>query len=159
MRIDAQRRLVEMIRAGMEEQDIKQNEMARRIGTSSGMISSAFGCKLPMREERWRMCCEAVGIGYDEAMQQIEEEVRNESEKDTASDPAQEEAPCFDKNHGIRVICMEGYWGFYKKNGEDAIYIKLKDNVNVYGKTDVESICREIRAACRMMLGDAYDDA
>lgn len=157
MRLDTQRRLVELLRAGMVERDIKQADMARKIGTSSGMISSAFGCKQPMSDERWRMCCEAVGIGYDQTMQQIEEDIRREAEQ--SATPAAIQEVDQTSAGGLRITSMEGNWCAFKRNSDYGVDVTLNDCFRVKGNADVESLCSEIRTACRMMLGDAYDDA
>lgn len=65
MNREMQARLVAILRDAMNAQGITQNDLARKIGTSSGMISQAFSGKAQMREERWRMCCEICGVDFD----------------------------------------------------------------------------------------------
>ncbi len=62
---EMQSKLVAVLRDAMDAQGITQSDIARHIGTSSGMISQAFSCKGQMREERWRMCCELCGVDFD----------------------------------------------------------------------------------------------
>ena len=65
MNREMQSKLVAVLRDAMNAQGITQSDLARHIGTSSGMVSQAFSCKGQMREERWRMCCELCGVDFD----------------------------------------------------------------------------------------------
>ena len=69
---------------------ITQNDLARKIGTSSGMISQAFSGKAQMREERWRMCCEICGVDFDRFVETQQREVgqRPTSESDCLQSPS-----------------------------------------------------------------------
>lgn len=69
MNREMQSKLVAILRDAMNAQGITQNDLARKIGTSSGMISQAFSSKAQMREERWRMCCEFCGVDFDRFME------------------------------------------------------------------------------------------
>ena len=69
MNREMQSKLVAILRDAMNAQGITQNDLARKIGTSSGMISQAFSSKAQMREERWRMCCEFCGVDFDHFME------------------------------------------------------------------------------------------
>lgn len=60
-----QARLADAIRRAAENQGIKQIDIARACGTSSGNFSYAMACKSPMSEEKWRLACEHVGVDYD----------------------------------------------------------------------------------------------
>lgn len=60
-----QARLASKIRKAAENQGIKQIDIARACGTSSGNFSYAMACKSPMSEEKWRLACEHVGVDYD----------------------------------------------------------------------------------------------
>lgn len=66
MNRETQARLVAVLKDAMNAQGITQSDLARHIGTSSGMMSSAFSCNGQMREERWRMCCERCGVDFDQ---------------------------------------------------------------------------------------------
>lgn len=157
MRLDTQRRLVELLNAGMLDKEITHNEMARKIGTSSSMISGAFACKHSMRDERWRMVCEAVGIDYDQTMQQIEEYIRREA--DQSAPPAANQEGEQTSTGGLRITSMEGDWCAFRLNSDYGVDVTLKNCFIISSKDDAEAICNEIRTACRMMLGNAYDDA
>lgn len=69
MNRELQARLVAVLKDAMNAQGISQSDLARHIGTSSGMISQAFSCKGQMREERWRMGCEFCGVDFDHFME------------------------------------------------------------------------------------------
>ena len=65
---EQQRNLVDMIRKAAENQGIKQADLARAAGTSSGNVSYAMACKSTLSEEKWRLICEHVGVDFDAAM-------------------------------------------------------------------------------------------
>ena len=65
MNREMQSKLVAVLRDAINAQGITQSDIARHIGTSSGMVSQAFSCKGQMRDERWRMCCELCGVDFD----------------------------------------------------------------------------------------------
>ena len=69
MNREMQSKLVAVLRDAMNAQGITQSDIARHIGTSSGMVSQAFSCKGQMRDERWRMCCELCGVDFDRFME------------------------------------------------------------------------------------------
>lgn len=61
-----QARLIAAIRDAQEDQGVTGTELSRRAGTSQSVISQALGGKANMNEEKWRMCCEALGLDYDD---------------------------------------------------------------------------------------------
>lgn len=63
-----QARLIAAIRDAQEAQGVTGAELSRRAGTSQSVISQALGGKANMNEERWRMCCEFLGLDYDEVV-------------------------------------------------------------------------------------------
>ena len=69
MNRELQAKLIAILRDAMNAQGITQSDIARHIGTSSGMVSQAFSCKGQMREECWRMCCELCGVDFDRFME------------------------------------------------------------------------------------------
>lgn len=46
-----------------------QKDVAAKIGITQAMLSQALAGKAQMREERWRIACEMLGVDYDEIME------------------------------------------------------------------------------------------
>lgn len=66
-----QARLICAVKDAMEAKGIKASELARACGCTPSMISMALSGKSPMRDERWRICCEILDIDYDEIIVDI----------------------------------------------------------------------------------------
>ena len=97
MNRELQARLVAVLKDAMNAQGITQSDIARHIGTSSGMVSQAFSCKGQMREERWRMCCEFCGVDFDrfmESQQSRAEQSRAEQSKPSLCMLKRRYTPC-----------------------------------------------------------------
>lgn len=60
-----QARLVAAIADAMEAQGISQNTLGRKSGVSQSMISAAILGKYDLKEEKWRLLCETLGLDYD----------------------------------------------------------------------------------------------
>lgn len=58
----------------MAEQQISQNTLARKCGVGQSMISAAFLDKYELKEEKWRLICEALGLDYDAIVDVADEE-------------------------------------------------------------------------------------
>lgn len=61
-----QARLVAAITDAMEAQMISQNTLGRKSGVAQSMISAAILGKYDLKEEKWRLICEALELDYDE---------------------------------------------------------------------------------------------
>ena len=62
------------VMAAMAEQQISQNTLARKCGVGQSMISAAFLDKYELKEEKWRLICEALGLDYDAIVDGVVEE-------------------------------------------------------------------------------------
>ena len=62
------------VMAAMAEQQISQNTLARKCGVGQSMISAAFLDKYELKEEKWRLICEALGLDYDAIVDGADEE-------------------------------------------------------------------------------------
>lgn len=101
-----QARLVAAISDAMAAQKFGQNNLARASGVAQSMISAALQGKYDLKEEKWRLLCEALALDYDEiisdpetahaAMEQATEEpsAADESPREAAAAVQQQEAPC-----------------------------------------------------------------
>ncbi|MGN1369544.1 MAG: helix-turn-helix domain-containing protein [Aristaeellaceae bacterium] len=67
-----QARLVAAIADAMEAQGISQSALGRKTGVPQSMISAAMLGKYDLKEEKWRMICEALALDYDEIIADTE---------------------------------------------------------------------------------------
>ena len=74
-----QARLVAAIADAMEAQGISQNTLGRKSGVAQSMISAAILGKYDLKEEKWRLLCEALGLDYDEIVEGPEVETPHQS--------------------------------------------------------------------------------
>lgn len=56
------------VQMATETHGYTQKELAAKIGITAGMLSQSLAGKAQMKEERWRMACELLGLDYDEIM-------------------------------------------------------------------------------------------
>ena len=74
-----QARLVAAIEDAMDAQGISQNTLGRKSGVAQSMISAAILGKYDLKEEKWRLLCEALGLDYDEIVEGPEVETPHQS--------------------------------------------------------------------------------
>lgn len=60
-----QARLVYAVQKAMQAQGFSQNNLARVSGVAQSMISAAILGKYDLKEEKWRLLCEALALDYD----------------------------------------------------------------------------------------------
>ena len=104
-----QARLVAAISDAMAAQGFSQNNLARVSGVAQSMISAAILGKCYLKEEKWRLLCEALDLDYDEIVAEaqdmpspvqetVEAPVTEVTEVTEETSPAallqQNEAPC-----------------------------------------------------------------
>lgn len=84
-------RLASAVADAMLAKDYPTKHVAAFAGCSSSVISNALSGKYDMREERWRLVCENLGLDYDEIIKDPEpEEIPVE---ETASSAENEDSP------------------------------------------------------------------
>lgn len=59
-------RLAAAVNDAMLKKDLTLRQMAAMIGIPASTMGNALSGKFDMREERWRMACEALGLSYDD---------------------------------------------------------------------------------------------
>lgn len=79
-----QARLIAAIADAMQAQGFNQKRIATACGTPQSMISAALSGKYDLKEERWRMMCEALALDYDDIIADPDE-VRAETVEDPAA--------------------------------------------------------------------------
>lgn len=66
--MDGLKNLQEAVRLAISAAGYTQKEVAAKINITEGALSMALKGKTGMREERWRMVCEMLGLDFDELM-------------------------------------------------------------------------------------------
>lgn len=61
-------RLATAVNDAMLARDLTHRQMAAMIGMPTSTLSNALAGKVDMREERWRMACEQLGLDYDDVI-------------------------------------------------------------------------------------------
>ena len=134
MNREMQSKLVAVLRDAMNAQGITQSDLARHIGTSSGMVSQAFSCKGQMRDERWRMCCELCGVDFDRFMetQQSRAEQSRAEQTEPVQAPAKEVHPMPDmKKNTVSVELTPSQCIVLKNFIEDEIFPVIRNEQGI----------------------------
>lgn len=61
-------RLAAAVNDAMLQKDLTLKQMAATIGIPASSLGNALSGKYDMREDRWRMACEALGLRYDDVI-------------------------------------------------------------------------------------------
>ena len=61
-----QARLISAVADAMLSQGFSQSNLARTSGVAQSMISAALLGKYDLKEEKWRLMCEALALDYDD---------------------------------------------------------------------------------------------
>ena len=98
-----QARLVSAIEDAMQAQGFTQKRIATICGMTQSMISDALNGKCDLKEERWRMMCEALALDYDDIIADPVEETAaqaTQASKDACDEAEQKQeaaAPAADE--------------------------------------------------------------
>lgn len=88
---EKQKRLACAVNDAMLAKDFTTKRLAAFAGCSPSVISNALSGKYDLREERWKLICENLGLDYDEIIKDPEpEEIPVE---ETASSAENEDSP------------------------------------------------------------------
>lgn len=99
-------RLASAVADAMLAQGFTTKQVATFGGCSPSVISNALSGKYDMREERWRLVCENLGLDYDEIIKDPEQEEIHVEE--TARSAENEESPAEEIRGGtvVPVTCI-----------------------------------------------------
>lgn len=64
-------RLVAAVTDAMAAQGFTQKQVATMGGCTQGMLSQAINQGVTMKDERWRLICEGLGLDYDEIVSDL----------------------------------------------------------------------------------------
>lgn len=67
-------RLVAAVTDAMAAQGFTQKQVATMGGCTQGMLSQAINNGVTMKDERWKLICEGLGLDYDEIVADLPEE-------------------------------------------------------------------------------------
>lgn len=79
-----QARLVAAVADTMAAKSISQSTLARKSGVAQSMISAAILGKYDLKEEKWRLICEALELDYDDIIADAEP---SETEEEATPSP------------------------------------------------------------------------
>lgn len=79
-------RLAASVQIAMQQQSFTQANLSRVSGVGQSMISAALLGKYDLKEEKWRLICEALAIDYDTIVS------GPEPERDTPAAPVQDDS-------------------------------------------------------------------
>lgn len=65
---ECQAQLICVLKDAMNAQDITLKHLGRSVGIPAGTLNPAFANRSQMSEEKWRMCCEYLGVSFDKFM-------------------------------------------------------------------------------------------
>lgn len=105
-------RLVAAVTDAKEAQGFNWKQIATMGGVSQGTISSAINAGVHMKEERWRLICEGLGLDYDEIIAAPETAAPSLPEGESHCEPApevkvnleEEREKVLDKQKGLVTI-------------------------------------------------------
>lgn len=99
-----QARLVAAITDAMEAKGISQNTLGRKSGVAQSMISAAILGKYDLKEEKWRLICEALELEYDEIIADAELPPSSPNGESTSLERAAGKTPDAEEIRGGTVI-------------------------------------------------------
>lgn len=85
--------LAAAVSEAMKKQGFSQGKLARASGVAQSMISAAFLGTLALKEEKWRLLCETLGLNYD-AIVASSDDVPSDLEDPSAASDVRPDAPC-----------------------------------------------------------------
>ena len=107
-------KLAASVQIAMQQQSFTQANLSRVSGVGQSMISAALLGKYDLKEEKWRLICEALAIDYDtivsgqeqtpEAPEIPAQEANAEPAEDPVADPAEEPDVNDDEKHVMDIV-------------------------------------------------------
>ena len=65
---ECQAQLICVLKDAMNAQDISLKHLGRSVGIPAGTLNPAFANRSQMSEEKWKMCCEYLGVSFEKFM-------------------------------------------------------------------------------------------
>lgn len=147
-----QDKLIKEVSRVMQEEGYSQSQLANFAGCSSSMVGMALSGKSNLKEERWRMICENIGLDYDSIVSEEHPPV-SAKETDAAAIVQQSKDSCCDTAAGAcnvdtivitdkeRKLC--GLLGGY-------LLAKLEADIRIGMEMPITEVYALLRAADQM---------
>ena len=128
------KRLACAVNDAMLAKDYSTKHLAAFAGCSPSVISNALSGKYDMREERWRMVCESLGLDYDEIIKDpepeeipVEETASSAENEDSHSAEPEEDLPLNDEERSTLAVAARYMAGHLKEDIRKGMDISLED--------------------------------
>lgn len=86
-------RLAAAVSEAMAARQLPQSNLARASGVTQSMISGALLGKMTLKEEKWRLLCETLGLNYD-AIVASSDDAPSDLEDPSAASDVRPDEPC-----------------------------------------------------------------
>lgn len=142
-------RLASAVNDAMLAKDLTHRQVAAMIGIPTSTLSNALSGKYDMREERWRMACEQLGLDYDDVIADPVEDPVLIAPVDELAGAVSEDSR---QGEGVPVLPV-------LESGEDEPMVFNADERRVLDVTSrylVRHLKEDIRKGIDMPLEDLY---
>ena len=128
------KRLACAVNDAMLAKDYSTKHLAAFAGCSPSVISNALSGKYDMREERWRLVCENLGLDYDEIIKDpepedipVEETASSAENEDSPSAETEEDLSPNDEERSTIAVAARYMAGHLKEDIRKGMDISLED--------------------------------
>ena len=128
------KRLACAVNDAMLAKDYSTKHLAAFAGCSPSVISNALSGKYDMREERWRLVCENLGLDYDEIIKDpepeeipVEETASSAENEGSSSAEPEEDLPLNDEERSTMAVAARYMAGHLKEDIRKGMDISLED--------------------------------
>ena len=128
------KRLACAVNDAMLAKDFTTKHLAAFAGCSASVINNALSGKYDMREERWRLVCENLGLDYDEIIKDpepeeipVEETARSAENEDSPSAEPEEDLHLNEEERSTLAVAARYMAGHLKEDVRKGMDISLED--------------------------------
>lgn len=128
------KRLACAVNDAMLAKDFTTKHLAAFAGCSASVISNALSGKYDMREERWRLVCENLGLDYDEIIKDpepeeipVEETASSAENEDSPSAEHEEDLSLNEEERSTLAVAARFMAGHLKEDIRKGMDISLED--------------------------------
>lgn len=107
-------RLVAAVSDAKEAQGFTWKQIATMGGVSQGTISSAINSGVTMKDERWKLICEGLGLDYDEIIappdlseHRSDVAMQVQKQPEAPTETIQEDQPCEPPKEGAGITTIQ----------------------------------------------------
>ena len=127
-------RLASAVADAMLAKDYSTKHLAAFAGCSPSVIGNALSGKYDMREERWRLVCENLGLDYDEIIKDpkpeeipVEETATSAENEGFPSAEPEEDLPHNEEERSTMAVAARYMAGHLKEDIRKGMDISLED--------------------------------